>query len=320
MINEPWYNSFLATLSGRYPKKSQLARELMSLLSLEHEALYRRLRKDVKFTFQEIVKIAANWNISLDEIIGIHSEKIPFMMQPMDYLDPSKQEIYFLQHIIQSIKSLKHSPEVEFMDICNKLPRSLYAGFARLNQFYLFKWLYQYGNKENIVPFSEIMISEKKRQLTAEYYQTIKNVPSANFIFDRMIFEYLIRDIQYFHSTLLITSEEKELIKQDLYNLLDYLSEVASRGYYPETKNKVNIYLSQLNVSTNYSYVYTNETKICFVHVFDKFEIYTFDKEMVSNFREWMQLKKRTSSQISEVDERSRIEFFVKQRQLIDNL
>jgi len=34
----------------------------------------------------------------------------------------------------------------------------------------------------------------------------------------------------------------------------------------------------------------------------------------------WMQLKKRTSIQISEVDVKSRIEFFTAQRQLVESL
>jgi hypothetical protein len=41
---------------------------------------------------------------------------------------------------------------------------------------------------------------------------------------------------------------------------------------------------------------------------------------MVSNFKTWMQLKKRSAIQISEVDERSRIEFFTKQRKIVDSL
>jgi len=41
---------------------------------------------------------------------------------------------------------------------------------------------------------------------------------------------------------------------------------------------------------------------------------------MIENFKAWMQMKKRTSIQISEVDERSRIEFFTTQRRLIETL
>jgi hypothetical protein len=41
---------------------------------------------------------------------------------------------------------------------------------------------------------------------------------------------------------------------------------------------------------------------------------------MGAYFRKWMQLKKRTSMHISGMDEKSKIEFFMKQRQTINTL
>jgi hypothetical protein len=268
----------------------------------------------------EVVKIASAWNISLDEIIGINAGHVSFQMHRMNYLDPSEKELVFLRSIVQSINYLRNFPDAEFMDICNKLPRQFFAGFPYLNQFYLFKWRHQYGDDSEIIPCSKMVISEEKLKITSDYYQAIKQVSNSSFIFDKRLFDYLITDIQYFHSIYLITDEEKEFIKNDLYNLLDYMLEVANRGFYPETQNKVHFYVSLLNIDTNYSYTFTPEAKICYVHAFEKYEIYTLNSEIVANFKTWMQLKKRTSIKISEVDEKTRIEFFTKQRQLVDEL
>jgi len=54
--------------------------------------------------------------------------------------------------------------------------------------------------------------------------------------------------------------------------------------------------------------------------LFDKFEIYSYDAEIVKKFMSWMQQKKKASIQISEVDKKNRIDFFAKQRQIIDRL
>jgi hypothetical protein len=292
----------------------------MDLLLLEREAIYRRLRKDVLFSAHEIVKIATAWNISLDEITSINIEQFSFQMRMMNYLDPSEEEINVLKLIIQSIESVKNYPTTEFLDICNKFPRQLTAGFYYINQFYLFKWMYEYSNEKEVKPFSQIQVSEEKRKLTQDYHKAIKYVPNNIFIWDSKIFEYLVNDIKYFHSIYLITDEEKELIKKDLLNFLSYLLEVANKGCYPETGCRVNLFISQINIDTNYSYTLSPEGNICFVHVFEKFEIFSFNTEMIDNFKAWMQLKKRTSVQISEVDERSRIEFFAKQRKAIETL
>ena len=320
MKNVVWYDCFLKALYARFPKKTLLVEALMDLLNAEREAVYRRLRNRVPFSIYEIVEISSTWNISLDAITGNDSGKISFLMQPIDYVDPSKKELRFLHDIVQSINNLKNFHDTECLDICNKLPRQLLAGYGYLNQFHLFKWMYNYGNGISPVPFGQVIISSKMLKLTDDYYRAIKSVHKTNFIFDRLIFDHLVKDICYFHSIKMITDKEKELIKKDLIELLDYLLDVATQGCYPETKNKVNLYISDLNVDTNYSYTYTNQQSICIVHVFDQYEIYTLDTEMAENFKKWMRLKKRSSVQISEVDNRSRIEFFAKQQQIVDML
>jgi hypothetical protein len=320
MDNNVWYDVLIDKIYKKFQKKAQMTQALVDLLGLEREAVYRRLRKDVFFSADEIMKIASTWNISLDEITNINSEQFSFQMRQVNYINPSKEEQVFLQGVISSINSLQNVPDSEFLYTCNKLPRLLLSGFEHLNHFYLFKWKYLYGGENETIAFSDVIISEEKKKISADYFKAIKNVPNTNIIFDRKIFEYLISDIQYFSSIYLIKDTEKELIKNDLYNLLDYLLEVANKGYYPETHNKVNIYISQLNVETNYCYTFSPETSLCFVIVFEKNEIYSVNTEMVSNFIAWMQLQKKTSTQISEVDERSRVEFFTKQRQIIDSL
>jgi len=315
-----WYDAFMKIVLSKYPKKTQLVQVLVELLSLEREAVYRRLRNEVPFTIQEVITLAAAWNFSLDEIMGINVGAISFQMRVLNYIDPSEEEADFLRDVVQSIEALKDFPTAEYMDICNKLPRQLIAGYSYLNRYHLFKWMYQHGNEGEALPFAAINPSEEKLKITEAYCKAIKQVPNTNFIFDSKIFNYLIKDIKYFCSIYLITEEEKELIKKDILDLLDYLQEVANRGCYPETQNKVNLYISQLKIPTGYSYTSNPETSVCYIHVFDKFEIYSYNSEMVANFMSWMQLKKRTSIQISEVDAKSRIEFFTAQRQLVGGL
>ncbi|MCL2245626.1 MAG: hypothetical protein FWC10_00710 [Lentimicrobiaceae bacterium] len=320
MEQNTWFDTFTEILYKRYPKRKQLMEALMDLLGLEREASYRRLRQEVLFSIDEIVTIATAWNISLDEITKVHSGKILFKMQSLNYCNPLHEEVKFFNFIIQSINYLKDFPHTEFMDICNRLPIQLISGFEQLNKFFLFKSRYLQENESESTPFSEINISQEALRLAFEYNQAIKLAPRTNYIFDQRIFEYLINDVQYFCSIYLLNQEEKELIKKEAFALLDYMQEMANKGCYPETQNKVNIYISQLKIETGYCYTATPDLDVFYIHVFDKLELYSFHSEMVANFIAWMQLKKRASIQISEVDAKSRIEFFTKQRQLLESL
>ena len=320
MGNDVWYDHFLESILARYPKKARLADDLMELLNIEREAVYRRLRKDVLFSPYEIVKMASAWHISLDEITKIDTGTVTFTMRPINYFNPSDEEFVEIQRKVKRLELMTKDPNSEFMSICNILPRSLTTGFPLLYQFDIFRWVYQYGNEDVVPPFGETTISKKFFQEMSDYSQLMKRIANTYYIWDDQFLEHLIREILYFHSILLITDEEKESLKKELFVLLDYLQEVASKGYFPETKKKVTIYISKMNIRTNYSYFYTEPIKVCRIHAFDKHDIGSFDIKMVEGFRTWMQLKKRTAIQISEVDEKSRIDFFMKQRELVEKM
>ncbi|MCL2245572.1 MAG: hypothetical protein FWC10_00425 [Lentimicrobiaceae bacterium] len=314
-----WYDTFLEIIKKKYPKKAQLTDVLTELLSLEREATYRRLRKEVFFSAQEIVTIASAWNISLDEIMGVNTGIIPFQMKDMNDSNALKEETNFLQSVTQSIAHVNDFSTAEFMDVCNRLPYQLLADYEYLSKFYYFKWVYQYNCVDGANPFSKVDIPDDTQKFAKEYHRVAKQVANSSFIFDAKIFEYLIHDVEYFCSIYLITKEEKELVKRDILRLLNYLHEIANTGCYPETQNKVSLFISELNVPVSYSYVYTPEINVCNVHVFENNKIYSFHSEMVENFITWMQQKKKTSIQISEVDEKSRIDFFAVQRELLNN-
>ncbi|MCL2728312.1 MAG: hypothetical protein FWD56_08020, partial [Bacteroidales bacterium] len=65
-----FYDNFLNTIEKHYPRKSDLANALMEILPLEKESVYRRLRKDVYFSAEEVMQIAQAWGISLDNLIS----------------------------------------------------------------------------------------------------------------------------------------------------------------------------------------------------------------------------------------------------------
>jgi hypothetical protein len=321
MKEKSWYEVFLNALQEKFPKKAQLTQELMDLLCLEREAVYRRLRNDVAFLAQEVVKIASAWNISIDEIIGIHTGNVVFQMQPFNYLDPSKKEF----HNIASIKDkdidyVRTSVESEYMEVSNRIPRALIIGFQTLYRFRIFNWASQYCNDTTHREFAKVTIPEEMLYELEDYKKTMVQVKNTHYIFDQGMFDYMVHCAIYFHSILLLTDNEKELIKKELHGLLDYLIEVANKGYYPETQNKVSMYISQINIDTNYSYLYTDKLKTCRVQTFGKFDVSSYDVNMVSQFRTWMNLKKRSAIQISEVNEKQRIEYFTKQRRLVDRI
>ena len=315
-----WYDIFIESLHEKYPKKNQLVQELINLLCIEREAVYRRLRKEVAFPAHEIVKIAITWNISLDEVTGINSGLVPFKLMPINYLNPTKNEMKNFQNRIRNLAHFIAFHNAEHMEVGNKLPRAFSTSFPLLYKLKIFNWDYLYNTDETNNRFSDIVVPEGIIQEVQNYRETVKKTNLTNFILDQRVIEYIVRYVQYYYTILLITNEEKESIRNELHAMLDYMNDIANKGHYPETDKRVNLYISQIHNNTNYSYYYSEEFKSCTVHAFGKFDLCSYNPELVTNFRNWMNLKKRASIQISEVNERSRIEFFSKQRQVVDTL
>jgi len=320
MEESTWYDIFIELLHEKFPKKAQLTYEIMNLLYLEREATYRRLRKDVPFTANEIATIANTWNISLDNVIGVNLGKIPFQMLPFNYLDPSPKELANLRKKVRALDHLQTTPNSEYMEVCSRFPRPINIGFFTLYRLLIFYWAYQYHNDESRKLFSKIIIADDIRTEFERYKKNMVHVKNTSFIMDEMVFEAYVNSIKYFHSIMAITDKEQEILKGELYELFDYMVEIATKGCYPETNNKVNLYISQITIDTNYSYFYTDQLKTCRINAFGKYDISSLDTAMIDNFRHWMNLKKRTSIQISEVNEMKRIEYFSKQREIIDSL
>jgi len=320
MEKNNWYNFFMENLHEIFPKNVQLTQELMDLLCLEREAVYRRLRKDVIFHANEVIKIASAWNISLDEIVGINSHGISFQMQLLNFLTPSKRETYNLKKRINALDFLNTTHYSEFMEICNRIPRPLCAGFPNMFRFKIFDWEYLYYQNEILKPFSQIIIPKKIAQEFDHYKKNMLSVTDSHFILDPNIIEYFVQSIQYYHSISLISDEEKAILKIELLDFLDYFGEIAYHGHYPETGNKASLYISKIYIDTNYSYLYCENLKTCRIHAFGQYDIVSSELNMVNDFRTWMNLKKRSAIQITEANEKYRIEYISKQRYIINGL
>lgn len=63
-------NELIGVMRERIPKGSNLANSLMEILCMGKEAIYRRLRGEVAFTFEEVSLISQHLGISLDKIVG----------------------------------------------------------------------------------------------------------------------------------------------------------------------------------------------------------------------------------------------------------
>ena len=321
MKKELLYDNLLNSIKEEFPQKTNLVTALVDLLCIEKEAVYRRLRGEVAFTFAEIVTIANAFGISLDNLVGtVTAKSRPFQLKLVDFVNPKEIDYNMLEQYIDVLGLSREDEKSELIDCTNILPQQLYMNYKYISRFYLFKWLYQCGAPGKAKRFDEIGVGDRFTGIQLASVEESRYIRNSYYILDPLIFHYLVNDINYFMSIHLIGAEEVNCLKDELMKFLEEMEALATRGYFEETGNKVFIYISSVNFDTSYWCVQVKNYHISMIKTFILSSVASLDEGTYDKLRKWLRALIRSSIMISVSGERQRVAFFKAQRELIQSL
>jgi len=203
--------------------------------------------------------------------------------------------------------------------LTNVLPYIFYLGHDHIARFYLFKWVYQYGQYSRI-PYQEIRMDEQYRSLQRELARLGQTIDSTSFVLDPLTFYYLINDIKYFSCLYMLTKEDITCIQNDLYDILDEMEWICKNGCFRRTGKEVFFYVSNTNFPSNYSYLQIGSKMISLIKVFLLNDLTSTRYEAFKQTQAWVQSQKRYATLISQSGARFRMLYFQHQRELVDSL
>jgi hypothetical protein len=152
------------------------------------------------------------------------------------------------------------------------------------------------------------------------YFKVTKNFANSIFVWDYLIFQYLATDIIFFSSINLISSDDVQHIKEELFALLDYLFEMSLNGCFKETGNPVSFYISDINLDADYGYLHFNDVYIGHVRTLILNSVVSSDLSSYEKIKKWIQSLKKSSTLITKSGAVYRADFFDKQRKIISEL
>lgn len=320
MHNEPntIHGRLLYAIKGRLPQ-NHIAGKLMDLLCIGKEAVYRRLRGEVYFSLEEVATIALEFGISIDDIIvsSNHPNNRTFQYKTTEFVDLSEDDYYQMEEWVQVLKNIVQSPTLEVGEAGNALDHVFIYSHIHLCHFYHFRWKYQHKGFGAVKHFKEIGIAERHRNLQLQHMELSKQVKKTCYVWDYMIFQYIVNDIIYFRDICLLDKDDVENIKKDLKCLLDDLELIAERGCY-ETGNAVQLYISELNANETYSYYQCESFNLAMVKTFTLSALSSLNMQTTNEIRDLILSQKRQATLISASGEMQRIKFFRKQREILE--
>ena len=314
------YDVFLSELRRKIPRGAELTTTLTDMLYLEREAVYRRLRGDVPFTFMEVVTIAKKLGISLDNLADSDALKSrPFQLKLVEYANPLEADFKMMQNFVEILAYARKEPDWEAGFSTNILPKCFYYYYPNITRFYLFKWLYQFEKIDIDNHFEDIEMVDKLLERQREFVRESQEFNRTEYIWDDQLFVYLINDIKYFASVHLISHEYVQKLKKELLQLLDELEEIATRGTF-KTGKEVSIYIANVNFEATYSYIASSSYHVSLIRVFAINSFASHDEAVFKSVKEWIHSLKKFSTLISQSGEMQRIKFFKTQREIIEGL
>ncbi|MCD7971848.1 MAG: hypothetical protein LUG18_04155 [Candidatus Azobacteroides sp.] len=312
---------FKTHLLQKIPNRTDLINILMDILGVEKETVYRRLREEVPFSFEEAALISKELKISLDLLLGIETEKQrPFRLQLADFEYPNEIEYEIWENFNSHLSELAETNSFTTAEAWTSIPFPFCYNYYYLTKFYIFKWAFQVHNHNPIKRFDEIQVDERLYKIAKEYYTIYKKASVSEYIVSNAIFKDVIKDVKLFYDLNRISKEELNLIIKDMEGCIDFLEQIVMRGGYKTNEKEIRVYVSNLSIDTNYALIQGGNQYITLLRTFILNSAVNTDKVTFDYMKQCFTSLKRLSTYISMSGEKERIKYFNNERKHIQSL
>jgi len=290
---------------------------LMSLLNLGKQSVYRRLRNEIPFTFEEITILSSHLGFSIDEIVGRvnQNDKVVELKNDSEltFQDEYLGSRYKVNQLLERIRKDENS---KIIAATNRLPYIYTAAYENLTKMEYYKWYHQQQEYFTELTFKKFkmpssIVSESKKII---YNSTLIN--KYTLLLDQNLLKPILKEINYYYERDMIDDEELCILQEELLQIVNELESLATKGHY-KSGSEVNIYLSSLNIGSNCIHL-ENNNNTCFVIWINATEPVTIFNHNICSVQKKMMLSlKKYSTLITQCNEFSRSIFFKKQRESI---
>jgi len=309
------------TVLKNIPKNIKPVIYLMELLDLSRESVYRRIRKDIPFTMDELTKLALTLNFSLDEIIeGSKRERIFFdlgLKNPTNSMDAFSA---MLQEYSFHINSLSKAKKSSVFMALNRIYPLFTAFFNSLFKFHYFKWFVETQDSLPKNYFSNLTLPQELCTLQQKIVEEIKSAKNVTIILSPNISLSIIKDIQYFYQRKLISKEDLDVLKKDLLKMSNFAESVAKTGRLEGGNSQIDIYISIPYISSNTVYLEYDDISEVHYWIYSNNPMVIRNSEISNIQKKWFLSLKKSSTLITQSNEILQTDFFDTQRKLINKL
>jgi len=291
---------------------------ISDILDIGKESAYRRLRGEMSFTLDEVIKLSVELRFSLDEIVGERNENRVYLDLFLDK-DPEKNFMSTLQAYKNDVEIRLKYPSSDSIMATNYLPAIFCVHNPYLFKFAYYVWLHRKYKNSYRLQFSDVHISPVMESLRKRLDKLTRKIMNSTFILDPGVFLSPLRELRYFYRLRLISKTDIDLIKNDFHALIDMLEKMVRTGEFCSGSHFY-VYLSDFNIDGNSSFKSYDDNMV------SSFNFHFLSPIVVSNsilcelHKEWLESMKKYSILITQSNEMIQAKYFERQREYIDRI
>lgn len=304
------------------PKNIKPVAFLMEVLGLSRNAVYRRLRHEKSFSFQEIVKLSSLLGFSLDNIVyNIDNDfDSDLYLKENCKMTAESSVVSLFEHVRRLLTNFVDADNSQVIITANRLHLISIGAVEPLFRFLYFQLMYQLREIPVNCPYSKVNVPEYIYALNKDFSKFFMSVNNKDYIIDSNLYLNIVRDIQYFFHRKLISENELLQLKENLHIAINQTKDYMQMGFNDLPLKKSKFYLSGMEVTSNTLYSIFEGKEESNFWLYSSNPISTTKKRICHTHKIWIDSLMRSSTLISGVNENVLFEFISKQSDFVDNM
>jgi len=209
--------------------------EIANILNISYDAAHRRTSLKAKFSFEEALKLAKYYQISLNQFITSDRQLV---VQKTSAVDKTEDLQSFFQNNLSIFESLPLSDEMTIYYSAKDIPFFYTLSDTLLSRFKIYVWMNLLNAKQVFIPFLEFSppYFESNTQELKKKYEA-QNVVE---LWNNRTISSILQQILFYYETGLLQKNEAEIILKELRELIKYVEEKT------ESNPKFQLYENEL--------------------------------------------------------------------------
>jgi len=300
----PMNKRIIDVISEKIPSNIKLVDYLMERLELSRESIYRRIRGDLPFTFNQVMKLSSELKFSMDSINSLDgldvSPSSVFRLQRVNEITPEEKYRIMLEGYNKVLNNQLKSKIVGTIVTMNMILDVFPVKFETLSRFNYYRWLDMAKDLPFNYNFSKLVVPDEIKSLQQEIKRNLNKINNTTFIVDSGTFRNALLEIQYYYDRGHINDKDLALLKSELAEMLSNSETTARKGIY-DSDHQICFYISTIHIPVNSIYVwYGNNTEL-YIWPYIVNPLYNKNNKDVKNIHlEWIASLKKRSISISQ--------------------